>query len=182
MNDVKAFKAAHVGIAMGSGCSYAKNNASIVLVDDEFRSAVSGIQWGRNIYTNIKRFLQFQVQINFAVIIITLMGYSKFGAPVLTIVDLLWINLIMDTLGALALATLPPSPSVIRQNPTGEDFQVMDKIIWRQIYGITAYQIIYFFITIYFGSMIYDFDVTRTDQVCLADDNGEPILDENNNK
>lgn len=155
MNDVRAFRAAHVSLAMGSGASYTKNNASMVLVTDEFESALRGIMWGRNIYTNIKRFLQFQVTINLSVILIILIGYGKFNASAFGVVNLLWINLIMDTLGALALATLPPSPSVIKQEPITDGVQIMDAIIWRQVWGIGLYQTLFCTFAIWFGPWLY---------------------------
>lgn len=156
MNDVKAFKAAHVSLAMGSGTSYAKNNASMILTENDFEAALKAVMWGRNIYTNIKRFLQFQVTINFSVILIILLGMFKFAQSPFNVVDLLWINLIMDTLGALSLATLPPHASVIRQNPQTDDTNILSPVIWRQIYAITLYQTVFCGILMWFGGLIYD--------------------------
>lgn len=106
---------------MGSGVALAREMSSLVLVTDEFESAIRGVMWGRNIYNNIRRFLQFQVTINFSVLTITLIGLCALTEAPFNPTMLLYINLIMDVMGALALTTQPPSASVIRQAPVSGD-------------------------------------------------------------
>lgn len=108
LNDVESFKIADVSFAMGSSSSVARHNASMVLVNDDFESCIWSVIWGRNIYCNIKRFLQFQVTANFSVLVTVLIGYCYLTESPISAVQLLWINLIIDCLAALALATRLP--------------------------------------------------------------------------
>ena len=116
-NDAPALNYAHVGLSMGSGTSVAKEASDITLIDDSFASIVSAVLWGRSLYKNIQRFIIFQLTINFTALIIVLLG-SIFGHELpLTITQMLWVNLIMDTFAAGALASLPPEQSVMKSKP-----------------------------------------------------------------
>jgi Ca2+ transporting ATPase len=108
INDVDALKNADVGFAMGSGCSVAKDAADMILVEDNFEATMKAVMWGRNIYDNVRRFIQFQVTVNFSCLAVVFIGAVFKGESPLQVVQLLWINLIMDTLAALALATERP--------------------------------------------------------------------------
>jgi Ca2+-transporting ATPase len=116
-NDAPALNYAHVGLSMGSGTSVAKEASDITLIDDSFASIVSAVLWGRSLYKNIQRFIIFQLTINFTALIIVLLG-SIFGHELpLTVTQMLWVNLIMDTFAAGALASLPPEQSVMKSKP-----------------------------------------------------------------
>ena len=116
-NDAPALNYAHVGLSMGSGTSVAKEASDITLIDDSFASIVSAVLWGRSLYKNIQRFIIFQLTINLTALIIVLIG-SIFGHELpLTVTQMLWVNLIMDTFAAGALASLPPEQSVMRSAP-----------------------------------------------------------------
>ncbi len=116
-NDAPALNRANVGLAMGSGSSVAKEASDIILLDDSFTSIVNAIRWGRSLYQNIQRFLVFQLTINLLALAIVLFGPLVGVALPLTVVQMLWINLIMDTFAALALATEPPNQEVMKHKP-----------------------------------------------------------------
>lgn len=117
-NDAPALKKADVGFAMGiTGTEVAKEASDIILLDDNFASIVTAVKWGRNIYTNVRKFLQFQLTVNCVAMFIVFLGGVALSEPPLTSVQMLWVNLIMDTLAALALATEPPSDDLLLQQP-----------------------------------------------------------------
>jgi Ca2+-transporting ATPase len=122
-NDAPALNYAHVGLSMGSGTSVAKEASDITLLDDSFNSIATAVMWGRSVYQNIQRFILFQLTINVAALIIVLLG-SIFGKELpLTVTQMLWVNLIMDTFAAGALASLPPNKKVMENKPRrNEDF------------------------------------------------------------
>ena len=122
-NDAPALNFAHVGLSMGSGTSVAKEASDITLLDDSFSSIATAVMWGRSVYQNIQRFILFQLTINVAALIIVLLG-SIFGRELpLTVTQMLWVNLIMDTFAAGALASLPPNKNVMENKPRkNEDF------------------------------------------------------------
>ncbi|MDR2064645.1 MAG: calcium-translocating P-type ATPase, PMCA-type [Prevotellaceae bacterium] len=118
-NDAPALNFAHVGLSMGSGTSVAKEASDITLLDDSFYSIATAVLWGRSLYRNIQRFVMFQLTINFAAIVIVFFGsiFGKGSELPLTVTQILWINLIMDTLAAMAFAALPPNPNVMKEKP-----------------------------------------------------------------
>ena len=107
INDAEALKKADVGFCMGSGCDVAKDNSDLVIMDDDFRSIHSSIKWGRSITDNVRKFIQFQLTINFTILLITIIGASTTGIPPLNVIQMLWVNLMMDILGAICLGTEP---------------------------------------------------------------------------
>jgi len=116
-NDAPALNFAHVGLSMGSGTSVAKEASDITLLDDSFNSIATAVMWGRSLYQNIQRFILFQLTINVAALVIVLLG-SIFGHELpLTVTQMLWVNLIMDTFAAGALASLPPNEKVMKNKP-----------------------------------------------------------------
>ena len=116
-NDAPALNFANVGLSMGSGTSVAKDASDITLLDDSFASIATAVMWGRSLYRNIQRFVLFQLTINFVAIVICFVG-AIFGTDMpLTVVQILWVNIIMDTFAAMAMASLPPSPEVMRDKP-----------------------------------------------------------------
>lgn len=164
INDLKAFETADVSFAMASGTSVARNSASMVLTDNDFEACMRSVMWGRNIYGNVKRFLQFQITCNFSVIVTVFIGYLYLTESPLSAVQLLWINLIMDTLAALALATTPPHASVIREPPMTSEQPILTRVIWRQIYGVTLWNVIVMMIMIFLGKVMFDLDYANSEQ------------------
>jgi len=131
-NDAKALKSADVGLSMGSGTDLAQEASKIVIINDSFFSIMNGVKWGRSLYHNIQRFILFQLTINVATLTIAMLGpFVGLEIP-LTAVQLLWINLIMDTFGALALATEPPNPDVMNEKPRNpKEFIITKKMAIR---------------------------------------------------
>ena len=120
-NDAPALNRAHVGLSLGSGTSVAKQASDITLIDDSFSSIVHAVMWGRSLYKNIQRFIFFQLIVNVAALLLVLFGAFIGTELPLTITQILWINLIMDTFAAMALASLPPSREVLRKKPRRKD-------------------------------------------------------------
>jgi P-type Ca2+ transporter type 2C len=151
LNDVDALSNADVGFAMGSGVSIAKDNSDMILVEDNFEATMMAVMWGRNVYLNVRRFIQFQVTVNLSAMLFVLMGSATKGTSPLSINQLLWINLIMDTFAAIALGSERPHPSIIRNPPVRQGEPLLTPSMWKQIYGMTIYifgisTIMYFFI------------------------------------
>ncbi len=134
-NDAPALNFANVGLSMGSGTSVAKDAGDITLLDDSFRSIVTAVLWGRSLYRNIQRFLLFQLTINLSAILILFLG-SLFGSEMpLTVVQMLWVNLIMDTFAAMALASLPPEEEVMNERPRPRDQFIITRPMAVSILG-----------------------------------------------
>lgn len=138
-NDAPAMKAADVGFSMGlTGTEVAKEASDIVLLDDNFATIVHAILWGRSIFENIRKFLQFQLTVNVVALSTALLA-AAFGLGIpLNTVQLLWVNLIMDTLAALALATEPPDRALFKQPPHGRHAPLITKMMWAQVLGLGA--------------------------------------------
>ena len=133
-NDAPALNFANVGLSMGSGTSVAKDASDITLLDDSFASIATAVMWGRSLYRNIQRFVLFQLTINFAAILICFIG-ALFGTEMpLTVVQILWVNIIMDTFAAMAMASLPPNPEVMQEKPRGRDEFIISKSMARTIF------------------------------------------------
>jgi P-type Ca2+ transporter type 2C len=134
INDAKALKSADVGLAMGSGTDLAQEASKIVIINDSFLSIMNGVKWGRSLYQNIQRFILFQLTINVATLTIAMLGpFVGLQIP-LTAVQLLWINLIMDTFGALALATEAPNPDIMKEKPRSPNAFIISKEMTKQIF------------------------------------------------
>ena len=168
INDVSALRRADVGLAMGSGCSAAKEAASLVLTDDDFQASLRGIMWGRNIFHNVARFLQFQITVNISVIFTVFVGCCFFAESPISAVGLLWINLIMDTFAALALSTEPPLRSIIQGRPNEGGAKILADHVWRQILGISILNMVIMTILIFFGSLIADLEFTNEDALAWS--------------
>src|SRR3974390_1727942 len=134
-NDAPALKKADVGLAMGiAGTEVAKEASKIVLLDDSFATIVKAVQWGRSLYDNIQRFIQFQLTINVSALTITFLGILFFNvkAP-FTVLQLLWINVIMDTFASIALCSEPPRPGVMKLPPKRRDENILTPAMLRTI-------------------------------------------------
>lgn len=135
-NDAPALNHAQVGLSMGTGTSVAKEASDITLLDDSFNSIGTAVMWGRSLYKNIQRFIVFQLTINFVALFIVLIG-SLIGTELpLTVTQMLWVNLIMDTFAALALASIPPSESVMKEKPRKRTDFIITKTMREMIFGV----------------------------------------------
>ena len=137
-NDAPALNHAHVGLSLGSGTSVAKEASDMTLLDDSFRSITHAVMWGRSLYKNIQRFLYFQLVINLTVLLLVL-GVALMGLEMpLTITQILWINLIMDTFAAMALASLSPSLDLLKEKPRKSSDFIISKSIFQSIIGVSV--------------------------------------------
>ena len=151
-NDAPALNHAQVGLSMGTGTSVAKEASDITLLDDSFNSIGTAVMWGRSLYKNIQRFIVFQLTINFVALLIVLLG-SVIGTELpLTVTQMLWVNLIMDTFAALALASIPPSETVMLEKPRRSTDFIISKAMRSNILGVGS-----IFLIVLLG-MIYYFD------------------------
>ena len=133
-NDAPALNFANVGLSMGSGTSVAKDASDITLLDDSFASIATAVMWGRSLYRNIQRFVLFQLTINFAAILICFVG-AVFGTDMpLTVVQILWVNIIMDTFAAMAMASLPPNPEVMLEKPRPRNEFIITRAMARTLF------------------------------------------------
>ena len=132
-NDAPALNRAHVGLSLGSGTSVAKQASDITLIDDSFRSIVQAVMWGRSLYKNIQRFIFFQLVVNVTALLLVLFGSFVGTELPLTITQILWINLIMDTFAAMALASLPPSREVLQEQPRSQQAFIISRAMLRGI-------------------------------------------------
>ncbi|XP_010523745.1 PREDICTED: putative calcium-transporting ATPase 11, plasma membrane-type [Tarenaya hassleriana] len=142
-NDAPALHEADIGLAMGiAGTEVAKENADVIIMDDNFTTIVNVARWGRAVYINIQKFVQFQLTVNVVALIINFVSACITGSAPLTAVQLLWVNMIMDTLGALALATEPPNDGLMKRPPIARTASFITKAMWRNIIGQGIYQMI----------------------------------------
>lgn len=162
INDIDAFKAADVSFAVQDGTSMARNNASMILQTNDFDSCMRAVMWGRNIYMNVQRFLQFQITCTLAVLIVVMVSYITMTESVLNPVQLIWINLIMDVLGALALASTRPNTDIASYQ-AGQG-NIMTPQMYRQIFGMMVFMTTIMMIVMYMGKNIFDLDYKTSDQ------------------
>jgi Ca2+-transporting ATPase len=157
ISDAQALKKADVGLCMGSGCDVAKDNADLVILDNNFLSIHKSIQWGRTIFDNVRKFLQFQLTINIVICFVTILGGFTIGVAPLNVIQMLWANLIMDILGAIAIGTEPyiQGTSEVCSNRISRKDAIMNSVMWRQILCQCAYQILVMVILMYFGGMMF---------------------------
>ena len=155
-NDAPALKAADVGLAMGiTGTKVAQGAADIIILDDRFSSIIQAIKWGRSVYDNIRKFLQFQLTVNVVALNLVFFGaVCGFGQP-LTAVQMLWVNLIMDTMGALALATEPPTLDQMHRKPYKRNASLVSRPMWRNILGQAGYQLTILFVLLFAGASFF---------------------------
>jgi Ca2+-transporting ATPase len=141
-NDAPALKEADVGLSMGiQGTEVAKESSDIVIMNDNFDTVVTATRWGRCVFNNIQKFIQFQLTVNVAALIINFVSALTSGKMPLTTVQLLWVNLIMDTMGALALATDKPTKTLMRRPPIGRTAPLISNAMWRNLAAQAAFQV-----------------------------------------
>ncbi|KAI1078885.1 calcium-translocating P-type ATPase [Whalleya microplaca] len=166
-NDAPALKLADVGFSMGiAGTEVAKEASAIILMDDNFTSIVKALKWGRAVNDAVKRFLQFQLTVNVTAVVLTFVTAvsSDDEGSVLTAVQLLWVNLIMDTLAALALATDPPQDSIVNRKPEPRGASIISITMWKMIIGQAIYQLAVTFV-LYYGAL----DIGIVDEITRRD-------------
>lgn len=148
-NDAPALNAAHVGLSMGDGTSVAKEASDITIIDNSFSSIGKAVMWGRSLYQNIQRFLLFQLTVNVAACFIVLCGAFMGTQSPLTVTQMLWVNLIMDTFAAMALASLPPSESVMKDKPRDRKAFILNKTMCENIFGVGGFFFVMLLILLY---------------------------------
>uniref|UniRef100_A0A1A7XME8 Calcium-transporting ATPase n=2 Tax=Iconisemion striatum TaxID=60296 RepID=A0A1A7XME8_9TELE len=161
-NDGPALKKADVGFAMGiAGTDVAKEASDIILTDDNFTSIVKAVMWGRNVYDSISKFLQFQLTVNVVAVIVAFTGACITQDSPLKAVQMLWVNLIMDTLASLALATEPPTESLLLRKPYGRDKPLISRTMMKNILGHAVYQLVIIFTLLFAGEKFFNIDSGR---------------------
>ncbi|KAG9252714.1 calcium-translocating P-type ATPase [Emericellopsis atlantica] len=166
-NDAPALKAADVGFSMGiSGTEVAKEASSIVLMDDNFASIITALKWGRAVNDAVQKFLQFQITVNITAVLLAFISAveSPRMESVLNAVQLLWINLIMDTFAALALATDPPTEKILDRQPQGKDKPLITNNMWKMIIGQAIFQLTVTLVLYFAGASILNYDMSDADQ------------------
>ncbi|KAL0239176.1 hypothetical protein PCE1_004867 [Barthelona sp. PCE] len=149
-NDALILSRSDVGFAMGiAGSDVAKDASDIIIQDDNFASMVKAVRWGRNVYDSIRKFLQFQLTVNLVALTVAFVGSVSGNGSPLKATQLLWVNLIMDTLAALALSTEPPSDALLERKPYGRSESLIAPTMWRNIIVGTIYQLVVEFVLLY---------------------------------
>ncbi|KAF7843134.1 Calcium-transporting ATPase 9, plasma membrane-type [Senna tora] len=161
-NDAPALHEADIGLSMGiQGTEVAKESSDIIILDDNFASVVKVVRWGRSVYANIQKFIQFQLTVNVAALVINVVAAISSGDVPLNAVQLLWVNLIMDTLGALALATEPPTDHLMHRSPVGRREPLITNVMWRNLLVQALYQVIVLLVLNFHGDKILQIHDSR---------------------
>ncbi|XP_078517528.1 plasma membrane calcium-transporting ATPase 2 isoform X5 [Lissotriton helveticus] len=161
-NDGPALKKADVGFAMGiAGTDVAKEASDIILTDDNFSSIVKAVMWGRNVYDSISKFLQFQLTVNVVAVIVAFTGACITQDSPLKAVQMLWVNLIMDTFASLALATEPPTEALLLRKPYGRNKPLISRTMMKNILGHAVYQLTLIFTLLFAGEKMFTIDSGR---------------------
>ncbi|XP_046974185.1 plasma membrane calcium-transporting ATPase 2 isoform X8 [Vanessa cardui] len=165
-NDGPALKKADVGFAMGiAGTDVAKEASDIILTDDNFSSIVKAVMWGRNVYDSIAKFLQFQLTVNVVAVIVAFIGACAIQDSPLKAVQMLWVNLIMDTLASLALATEMPTPDLLQRKPYGRTKPLISRTMMKNILGQALYQLFIIFMLLFVGDRMLNIPSGRGQQL-----------------
>jgi len=177
-NDALALKKADVGLAMGiQGTDVAKEASDIIIMDDNFASIEKTVMWGRSVYDNIRKFVQFQLTVNVTALTLVLIcafassGYRGVDVP-LTAVQLLWVNLIMDTMAALALATETPTRRLLERHPFQKDSHIISQILWRFVFGHSTYQLTVLLLIIFLGEGWLGIEQLSIDEMDALEEDG----------
>ncbi len=165
-NDAPALSKAQVGLSMGDGTSAAKEASDITIIDNSFSSIVRAIIWGRSLYLNIRRFILFQMTINICACLIVLIGaFTGVDSP-LTVTQMLWVNLIMDTFAAMALSSLPPDRNILNEKPRNPDSFIISRTMFRQIVGVG---LMFFVILVGLWQLLWHADITSVRDMLTFD-------------
>ena len=156
INDALALSEASVGFAMGQdGCSVAKDHADIIILNDNFSSVVNAVRWGRNIFDNCRKFVQFQMTVNISCLFIVILGGTFLGNSPFSIIQLLWINLVMDVLAAIALSTEAPHPTRLRAERIKKSDKILTPYMWRAVTSQAAYQALVMLVLLFAGPAMF---------------------------
>ncbi|CAI0430451.1 unnamed protein product [Linum tenue] len=165
-NDAPALHEADIGLAMGiAGTEVAKESADVIILDDNFSTIVTVAKWGRSVYINIQKFVQFQLTVNVVALVVNFSSACMTGSAPLTAVQLLWVNMIMDTLGALALATEPPNNELMKRAPVGRKGHFITNVMWRNILGQSFYQFLIIWKLQASGKLMFELEGPNSDLV-----------------
>ncbi|KAI3914172.1 hypothetical protein MKW92_038113 [Papaver armeniacum] len=165
-NDAPALHEADIGLAMGiAGTEVAKESADVIILDDNFSTIATVAKWGRSVYINIQKFVQFQLTVNVVALIVNFTSACLTGSAPLTAVQLLWVNMIMDTLGALALATEPPNEELMKRTPVGRTGNFISNVMWRNIMGQSLYQFAVIWYLQVAGKTVFNLDGPESDLI-----------------
>lgn len=169
-NDARALKEADIGLSMGiAGTQVAQKSSDIVVLDDNFASISTIIRWGRSVYSNIQKFVQFQLTVNIVALTLNFIAAIVLGHVPLNAVQLLWVNLIMDTMGALALATEPPREELMNRKPYGRTEPLISPVMWRNILVQAAFQLVVLFIYVFAGYELWGLEEVKYKMVAGDD-------------
>jgi magnesium-transporting ATPase (P-type) len=153
--DLPALESAYVSYSVESSAQVIKERTNMGLMDASLSAFINSVIWGRNLYNNIQRFLQFQITCNFSLLVTILVGYIYLTESPLNAVQLLWINIIMEVLATLALSTVPPKPSMIKAAPSKQGEKLLSQVVWRSIYSIGFWNVIVMSVLIFFGKQMH---------------------------
>jgi len=163
-NDAPALKRANVGFAMGiTGTQVAQDACDIILMDDNFSSIIVAILYGRNVYESVQKFIQFQLTVNIVAVTLAIIGAMLFQASPLGAVQMLWVNLIMDSLASLALATEPPVPRLLNRQPVGRNDAIITSQMYSNMFLQAAYQLIISCIILFRGHLLFYSDESNVE-------------------
>lgn len=171
-NDAPALKSAHVGLSMGDGTSVAKEASDITIIDNSFSSIGRAVMWGRSLFQNIQRFILFQMTVNVAACFIVLFGAFMGMQSPLTVTQMLWVNLIMDTFAAMALASLPPSASVMKDKPRSREAFIINRPMWKSIIGVGGVFFIFLLGLLYYFEHTDITSLTEIGNVAMGENTG----------
>ena len=175
-NDAPALSKGNVGFAMGiAGTEVAKEACDIIVMDDNFKSVVTSLLWGRNVYDSVAKFLQFQLTVNVVAVIVASMGAIIYQASPLGAVQMLWVNLVMDSLGSLALATEKPGRHLLNRKPYGRNKSMISRNMTFNILGQSVYQLAVVLMIMFHGEVLFYNDNDRADQQNALDGSEELI-------
>ena len=156
INDALSLSEASVGFAMGQdGCSVAKDHSDIIILNDNFSSVVNAVRWGRNIFDNCRKFVQFQLTCNISCLFIVILSGTFLGNSPFSIIQLLWINLVMDVLAAIALSTEAPHPTQLRAERIKKNDKILTPLMWRAVTSQALYQAIVMLILLFAGPAMF---------------------------
>jgi Ca2+-transporting ATPase len=172
-NDAPALNSAHVGLSMGDGTSVAKEASDITIIDNSFSSIGRAVMWGRSLYKNIQRFLLFQLTVNVAACFLVLFGSFMGTESPLTVTQMLWVNLIMDTFGAMALASLPPTQKVMSDKPRDRKASILTRPMMTELLSVG---LLFFAITLGFYWIFNHAEVTSLTQIFSANIGGDNVM------
>lgn len=153
--DLPTLDSAYVSYSVESSAQVIKERSNMGLMDASLSTFINSVIWGRNLYNNIQRFLQFQITCNFSLLVTILVGYIYLTESPLNAVQLLWINIIMEVLATLALSTVPPKPSMMKEAPSKQGEKLLSQVVWRSIYSIGLWNVIVMSVLIFFGKQMH---------------------------